>query len=68
MAIEQYTESLTLKEMKCSVGQNDFGYVFPQGDVSAVDKIEKLLKKAGGKPRECNLDDYSKGGNGKARP
>lgn len=68
MAIEQYTENLTLKEMKCSIGKNDFGYVFPQGDVSAVDKIEKLLKQAGGKPKECNLDDYSKGGNGKAKP
>ncbi|MCM1326136.1 MAG: N-6 DNA methylase [Bacteroidales bacterium] len=68
MAIEQYTENLTLKEMKCSIGKNDFGYVFPQGDVSKVDKIEKLLKQAGGKPKECNLDDYSKGGNGKAKP
>lgn len=68
MAIEQYTENLTMKEMKCSIGKNDFGYVFPQGDVSAVDKIEELLKRAGGKPKECNLDDYSKGGNGKAKP
>ena len=44
MAIEQYTESLTLKEMKCAIGENEFGYVFPQGDVSSVDKIEELLK------------------------
>ena len=48
MAIEQYTESLTLREMKCVLGDNDWGYVFPQGDVSSVDKVEKLLKKAGG--------------------
>lgn len=41
MAIEQYTESLTLKEMKCAIGKNSFGYVFPQGDVSDIDKIEK---------------------------
>lgn len=68
MAVEQYTESLTLQEMKCSIGPNDFGYVFPQGDVSSVDKIEKLLKQAGGKPKECALEDYSKGGKGKARP
>ena len=60
MAIEQYTENLTMKEMNCSIGKNDFGYVFPQGDVSKVDKIEKLLKQAGGKPKECDLDDYSK--------
>lgn len=68
MAIEQYTESLTLKEMKCTIGKNQFGYVFPQGDVSSVDKIEELLKKAGGKPKECALDDYTLGGNGKAKP
>ena len=68
MPIEQYTESLTLQEMKCVLGENAFGYVFPQGDVSAIDKIQKLLKKAGGKPKECDLNDYSKGGAGKAKP
>lgn len=68
MAIEQYTESLTLKEMNCVIGENPFGYVLPQGDVSGIDKIEKLLKQAGGKPQECELEDYSKGGKGKAKP
>ncbi len=68
MAIEQYTESLTLREMKCELGDNGWGYVFPQGDVSAVDKVERLLMKAGGKPVNCALDDFSKGGNGKAKP
>lgn len=68
MAIEQYTESLTLKEMRCTIGENPFGYVFPQGDVSSVDKIENLLKKAGGKPKECELGDFTQGGNGKGKP
>lgn len=68
MAIEQYTEDLTMREMKCHIGKNDFGFVFPQGDVSDVDKIENALKLAGGKPKECALDDYSLGGNGKAKP
>lgn len=68
MPIEQYTESLTLQEMKCVLGENTFGYVFPQGDVSSIDKIQKLLKNAGGKPKECDLSDYSKGGSGKAKP
>ena len=68
MAIEKYTESLTLREMKCILGDNGWGFVFPQGDVSAVDKIEKLLKKAGGKPAHCTLDDFLQGGNGKAKP
>ena len=30
--------------------------------------INNALKAAGGKPKECVLDDYSKGGNGKAAP
>ena len=68
MAIEQYTESLTLREMKCVLGDNEWGYVFPQGDVSSVDKIERLLKKAGGKPIHCALDDFTQGGNGKSKP
>ena len=54
--------------MKCTIGKNPFGYVFPQGDVSDVDKIEKILKQAGGKPRECELEDYAQGGRGKAKP
>ncbi len=68
MAVERYTESFTLREMKCVIGENSFGCVFPQGDVSGVDKIDKLLKMAGGKPKECEPEDYSKGGNGKAKP
>lgn len=68
MAIEQYTENLTLKEMRCTIGVNPFGYVFPQGDVSSVDKIENLLKKAGGKPKKCELSDFTQGGKGKAKP
>ncbi len=68
MAAEQYTESLTLREMKCSIGKNPFGYVLPQGDVPGIDKIGKLLKKAGGKPKECGLEDYSHRGKGKAKP
>ena len=68
MAIEPYTESLTLREMKCTIGENPFGYVFPQGDCEAVDKIESLLKKMGGKPKECNLSDFLVAGSGKAKP
>lgn len=68
MPVEQYTESLTLCEMKCTLGENPFGYVFPQGDVEKIDKIQTLLRKAGGKPKDCDLNDYTKGGNGKAKP
>lgn len=68
MSIEQYTESLTLQSMKCVLGENEFGYVYPQGDVADVEKVELLLKKAGGKPKECALNDYSRSGNGKGKP
>ncbi|MDR2864071.1 MAG: N-6 DNA methylase [Spirochaetaceae bacterium] len=68
MPIEQYTESLCLQEMHCTLGENAFGFVFPQGDVPSVDKLEKLLKKAGGKPAVCPLTDYDQGGSGKAKP
>jgi type I restriction-modification system DNA methylase subunit len=68
MATEQYTESIVLREMQCAIGENSFGFCFPQGDVGEVEKIEKLLKKAGGKPALCALSDYSQGGNGKAKP
>ncbi|MDR3236966.1 MAG: N-6 DNA methylase [Spirochaetia bacterium] len=68
MPIEQYTESIVLQEMKCVLGENEFGFCFPQGDVEQVDKLEKALKKAGGKPSVCAIDDYSQGGNGKAKP
>ena len=68
MPVEQYTESLTLREMKCTIGDNEWGHVFPQGDISSIDKIERLLKKAGGKPTHCTLADFSQGGNGKAKP
>jgi hypothetical protein len=54
--------------MKCAIGENDFGFCFPQGDVGQVDKLEKALKKAGGKPSLCAVADYSQGGNGKAKP
>lgn len=68
MPVEQYTESLTLQGMKCKLGENDFGYVYPQGDVAEVSKAEALLQRAGGKPKECALADFAKGGSGKAKP
>lgn len=68
MAVEKLTEQMTLKELKCELGKNDFGHVYPQGDVSTIKDIEDRLKKAGGKPNECDLDDFSKGGSGKGKP
>ena len=66
--IEQFTEAITMDLMQFSLGLNDFGYVYPQGNITDIKKLEDLLKKAGGKPKECDLTDFSKGGNGKAKP
>ena len=66
--IEQHTEKLTKKEMKMDIGENAFGYVYPQGNIEEIQAIEELLKKAGGKPQNCEINDYSQGGGGKAKP
>lgn len=66
--IEQFTEDLTKKLMGFDIGENDFGYVYPQGNVFDIKKISDLLSKAGGKPKECELDDYLICGTGKAKP
>jgi len=68
MANEQYSEQLVEVEMNIRKGENSFGFVFPQGDIQGIEKIENLLKKSGGKPDLCELSDFSKGGNGKAKP
>ena len=68
MASEQYSEQLVEIEMNIRKGENPFGFVFPQGDIQGIKKIEDLLKEAGGKPDECDLSDFSKGGTGKAKP
>ena len=65
---ERVTENLVLSEMKISLGKNDFGFVFDQGDVLSITKISNLLKKAGGKPQLCPLSNYERGGPGKAQP
>ena len=68
MANEQFTEKIVLNEMNCNIGENPFGYVFPQGDVTSVEKIKNALEKAGGKPKLCPLNDYHSTGKGRAKP
>lgn len=65
---ERVTEDLVLSEMQAVLGENDFGFVFPQGQTPGLDKVNKALKQAGGKPKHCPLIDYSCGGTGKAQP
>jgi len=68
MANEQYSEQLVETQMNIRKGKNHFGFVHPQGDIHGIKEIENLLKEAGGKPDVCELSDFSKGGNGKAKP
>ena len=67
--IEKYTEKLTEQEMKISnYGENDFGFVYVQGETTPNSNINAALKKAGGKPKDCFLDDFSTSSPGKAKP
>ncbi len=68
MANERYTENLVLETMGVTLGKNDFGYVFPQGETGNFDEIEKNLRRMGGKPNTCKLDDMMTTGTGKAKP
>ncbi len=68
MSNERYSENLVLCEMKCGLGKTGFGHVLPQGDTPKHTAIGRLLQEAGGKPLQCELDDYTHGGEGKARP
>lgn len=54
--------------MQFHIGKNDFGYVFPQGNVTNIENIKLRLKEAGGKPKICELEDYTISGKGSAKP
>lgn len=69
MANERYSENLVLEEMGVALGKNDnFGCVFPQGETGNYEEIENKLRKMGGKPAFCELDDMTTTGPGKAKP
>lgn len=57
-AIERHAEELVRREMKIQIGENDFGHVYIQGEKCPISSINDALKRAGGKPKICNLDDY----------
>ena len=67
--IERHTEKITEEEMKITkYGENDFGFVYVQGERTPNSDINEALTKAGGKPDHCLLGDFSQGGNGHAKP
>jgi type I restriction-modification system DNA methylase subunit len=68
MSNERYSESLVLEEMGIRLGENEFGFVFPQGDAVGYNEIDAILRKMGGKPPQSDLDDLSSSGKGKAKP
>lgn len=65
---ERKTEELFLSEAKCVIGSNSFGHVYAQGDVGNIAAIAALLRQAGGKPKDCALNNYTSGGTGKGQP
>lgn len=67
--IEKYTEQLTENEMKITqYGENAFGFVYVQGENTPNSDLNDALKRAGGKPKDCGLLDFSIHGSGKAKP
>ncbi|MDR2693029.1 MAG: hypothetical protein LBB74_02295 [Chitinispirillales bacterium] len=43
MAVEQYTESLTLREMRCAVGDNGWGFVLTVYDAELLKKAKDII-------------------------
>lgn len=67
--IEKYTEKLTEQEMKIAeYGENEFGFVYVQGETTPNSDINNALRNAGGKPKDCALTDFSIHGTGRAKP
>lgn len=63
---EQFTETLVRSLMHFDNGQQSWGYVYPQGD--GTESIRRVLKKCGGKPSICALEEYPEERTGIARP
>lgn len=68
MPSERFTEELVLSEIGVKLGKNDNVFVFEQGNVENIAKLEALLRKAGGKPTDSELSDANASGAGKAKP
>lgn len=68
MANERASEELVRELMNFNIGENGFGYVFVQGEVTNISTIDETLKTCGGKPKICELSDYSIKGKGKGKP
>lgn len=65
---EQFAESITRKLMQFDVGQNNKFYAYPQSVDKTLVEIKNCLDKAGGKPKDCALTDFSVSAKGTAKP
>lgn len=65
---ERNTENLVLKEFNAQLGENDGFLLFAQGVDNGFTKINLALKEAGGKPKNCEINDFGNGGAGVAKP
>lgn len=68
MSTERKSEDLVKELMNFRIGLNGFGVVYAQGEATPISSIEESLKLCGGKPKHCNLDDYTTVGKGKGKP
>lgn len=65
---ERKTENLVLKEFGAELGSNDGYLLFAQTIDSNFSAVLSCLRSAGGKPKQCALDDFNQRGNGIAKP
>lgn len=65
---ETLTEQLTRSEMKFKIGENSFGTVLAQNYTGKYSDIECCLKDAGGKPKECDLNNFDIKGKRQGKP
>ena len=65
---ERNTENLVLKLFGAELGENEGFKLFAQSIDDNFTQINLCLKEAGGKPQNCSIDDFSKGGSGIAKP
>ncbi|MCR2039494.1 SAM-dependent methyltransferase [Campylobacter helveticus] len=68
MANEKHTENLILNAFEAKLGKNEDFSLFMQSVDKEIPALIKAFKEAGGKPDLCDIEDFSKGGNGIAQP
>lgn len=68
MSSERTSEQLVSTLMNFQIGNNSFGNVYAQGEETNISDIDNALKKCGGKPKKCELNDFTTHGSNKGKP